>query len=331
MSNIKILDCTLRDGGYLNNWNFGRNNIKSVILGLVNSNVDIIECGFLTNKYSYDFNKTLFSDTKQVISFIPDQSNSRFALMVNMGEYDLSAVNTDFFEIRVAFKPYDTDKLADYLKPLSDKKIPFSLNSMHISLYSEEELFKLIELANELKPTAFTAVDTMGIMRESDVIRVFALIDKYLDKSIDIGFHSHDNLGLSSDNTKVLLNMDLGRTIIIDSCLCGLGRGGGMLNTNDIAIYLNDTYSLDINLSFPLGVWDYLKSIDTEDKYPYRLSAYNKCHPNYAKYLVDRGCPNKYIELFLREIPFDNRPYFNKDIIENIFLVKKNSLIFEEV
>ena len=54
MSKIKVLDCTLRDGGYCNEWNFGFENTKQIISGLVESGVEIIECGFLTNRVTYD-------------------------------------------------------------------------------------------------------------------------------------------------------------------------------------------------------------------------------------------------------------------------------------
>jgi 4-hydroxy 2-oxovalerate aldolase len=50
VSRIKILDCTLRDGGYVNEWNFGEGNIKYIISNLVESGVEIIECGFLSDK-----------------------------------------------------------------------------------------------------------------------------------------------------------------------------------------------------------------------------------------------------------------------------------------
>jgi hypothetical protein len=50
MSKLKVLDCTLRDGGYCNEWNFGYENTRQIINGLVDSGVEIIECGFLTNK-----------------------------------------------------------------------------------------------------------------------------------------------------------------------------------------------------------------------------------------------------------------------------------------
>ena len=54
MNKVSILDCTLRDGGYCNNWEFGFDNIKKITNGLVQSNIEIVECGFLTNIIEYN-------------------------------------------------------------------------------------------------------------------------------------------------------------------------------------------------------------------------------------------------------------------------------------
>lgn len=64
MSKIKLLDCTLRDGGYCNNWLFRKINIQAVINGLVEADIDIIECGYITQK------QKLYVDRTQYISLI---------------------------------------------------------------------------------------------------------------------------------------------------------------------------------------------------------------------------------------------------------------------
>ena len=78
--NIKILDCTLRDGGYVNNWKFGEHTIKSIINRLDTANVDIIEVGFLTEK-DKDRDYTLFSSTDQVEGVMPKSHNSLYVGM----------------------------------------------------------------------------------------------------------------------------------------------------------------------------------------------------------------------------------------------------------
>jgi 4-hydroxy 2-oxovalerate aldolase len=70
---IKLLDCTLRDGGYNNNWEFGSDNIQKIFSGLVDSNMDIIECGFLTQKVDYNSNQSKYkyiSADRRFIAYI---------------------------------------------------------------------------------------------------------------------------------------------------------------------------------------------------------------------------------------------------------------------
>ena len=63
MKNISLLDCTLRDGGYVNDWRFGRTNIVSIFERLVDANVDIIEVGFLDDRRPFDKDRSIFPDT----------------------------------------------------------------------------------------------------------------------------------------------------------------------------------------------------------------------------------------------------------------------------
>ena len=61
MKRIQVLDCTLRDGGYCNQWKFGFVNTKKIVESLTNAGIDIIECGFLTNKVEYKQGITKFT------------------------------------------------------------------------------------------------------------------------------------------------------------------------------------------------------------------------------------------------------------------------------
>ena len=66
MSQIKLLDCTLRDGGYLNDWKFGNSNIVNVFERLVSAGIDIIEIGFIDDRRSFDIDITIFPDTESI-------------------------------------------------------------------------------------------------------------------------------------------------------------------------------------------------------------------------------------------------------------------------
>lgn len=83
--NIKILDCTLRDGGYVNNWNFGFNVISHLNECLARSGVDFVEIGFL-QKCTYDNNKTLFNDILDFNNILQNKSSdTKYLGMITYG------------------------------------------------------------------------------------------------------------------------------------------------------------------------------------------------------------------------------------------------------
>ena len=77
MNKVQILDCTLRDGGYCNDCHFGFDNEKKIIAGLMDANIDIIECGFLTNKAQYNVGYTKFTRIAQVEKIIPRKKENK--------------------------------------------------------------------------------------------------------------------------------------------------------------------------------------------------------------------------------------------------------------
>ena len=82
MGDIKILDCTLRDGGYINDWLFGNKNIKSIISNLEDARINIIECGFI-RKGHHNIDSSVFSTMDQVKNMIhPKNKNSLYAVMI---------------------------------------------------------------------------------------------------------------------------------------------------------------------------------------------------------------------------------------------------------
>ena len=125
MRKIELLDCTLRDGGYVNNWHFGSNNIKNIITSLQESNIEYIECGFLTNSIdNYDNNFSLFitpNNIKETVKFC----NSKIALMIKVGDFCIENLtpneNTNISIIRLAFHKEDIKKVDNYVKEITSK------------------------------------------------------------------------------------------------------------------------------------------------------------------------------------------------------------------
>lgn len=322
-NSIKILDCTLRDGGYLIDWNFGKTKIQSIIKYLTESNIDFIECGFL-KEANCNKDKTFFSSIEELQDLISFDQN--YTLMINFGEYNIrnfSNCKNKNIKIRVAFKKHQQTEAIEYISLLKKLDWDVFANPMSTNTYSKEELLNLISELNKIKPYGVTIVDTLGNMYENDVVEIFNLINKNLDTKIAIGFHSHNSMQLSFSNTKTLLKMGLNRTLIIDSCLYGMGRGAGNLCTELITKYLNDNYNTAYKI-LPL-----LKSIDCDLKpiyanspwgysTPFYIAAIHGCHPNYASFLVSKNFSDEEIDKILSSIPDDEKILYNKNLIEEM-------------
>ena len=292
---MKILDCTLRDGGYCNNWEFGKDNIRKILSGLVEAKADIIECGFITNGMPHKPDISKFNMTSEVDDILPvNRGESIFVCMINYGEYDVSELpqrtEGSIDGIRVTFHKKDIAGAMEMGETIMDKGYLLFLQPMVSLSYTDEEFLGLIKQSNLIKPYAFYIVDSFGVMKQRDLIRLFYLVEHNLHKDVAIGFHSHNNMQLAYSNAQSLLNAGSLHELIIDSSIYGMGRGAGNLNTELFLEYLNDYYRAGYEIKPILNIIDEILN----DFYqracwgyslPNYLSAKHNAHPNYAGYL----------------------------------------------
>ncbi len=303
----KILDCTLRDGGYINNWDFPQTSSKDIIKLLQKSKVDYIEIGF----YHHNLDK-----------IIPDDSSNIFA-MVQCSKTPIDSIfNVDKSKIknlRIIFKKHEKNNALDYCRNIKDKGYNFFMNATFISQYDTKELIDLIKDVNKLSPFAFTVTDSMGVFTSSDVKKIYEIIKYELDSKIALCFHSHNNLGLSFSNAKTLIEINTSHNLIIDSCLQGMGRGAGNLNTELIIQHLNKngkSYNLE-----PIyqAIEKYIKPIYKKYPWgysiPYYLSALHKCHPDYAKDLIEKKIKLENMEKIFSLIPEEKKVIYDSKYI----------------
>ncbi len=298
MNNIQVLDCTLRDGGYCNGCKFGFKNTKKIVKGLVAANIDIIECGFLTNKVQYEQGITKYTTVEEIASVIPEERHGKsFVALMNYEEYnpvDLPEYDgTSVDGLRIAFHKKDRIKAMKICKAVQDKGYKVFVQPMISLSYTDEEFIDLIKMANKLKPYAFYIVDSFGMMKKNDLIRLFYLVDHNLKDSIKIGFHSHNNMQLAYSNAQNLVDVHTERLLIIDSSVYGMGRGAGNLNTELFVEYLNDNARGNYSIEPLLNIIDQILNGFYQKNYwgyslPNYLSASHYAHPNYALYLDDK-------------------------------------------
>ena len=295
MNKIHVLDCTLRDGGYCNEWLFGFENIKSIAEGLAEANVEIVECGFITNRVMYNADATKFTTVEEISKVIPSNREGKmYVAMMNYGEYNVEDVpicdGTSIDGIRVAFHKKNRYEALELCRQLKSKGYLVFIQAMVSLCYSDNEFLEMIQKVNEIEPYAFYIVDSFGMMKGKDLMRLFYMVEHSLKSTIWIGFHCHNNLQLAYSNAQKLAAIQTSRNLIIDSSIMGMGRGAGNLNTELFLDYLNENTGKKYDIRPLLGIMDEILTPFYERNYwgyslPNYISASHNAHPNYAAYL----------------------------------------------
>lgn len=331
MGDLKILDCTLRDGGYCNQWKFGKNNIKKIINSLVESGIDIIESGFLTNKVTYDDEVTKFTTMDEVSKFIPENREGKiFVCLTNYGEYNLDDIplydGTSLDGLRIAFHKKDMIPALDFCKGIKEKGYRVFIQAMVSLNYSDEEFLELIHRVNKIKPYAFYIVDSFGVMKKKDLIRLFYMVEHNLDENVSIGYHSHNNMQLAFSNAQALIDIVTRRNLIIDASVFGMGRGAGNLNTELLVEYLNDNIGTSYTFKPLLTIIDEILNPFYQQNYwgyslPNYLSAKHNTHPNYAGYLDSKKTLTvENMDEIFSMMDDAKRANYDKEYIEELYI-----------
>lgn len=328
--NIKILDCTLRDGGYINDWNFLDKQILKVINSLEQSKIDTIECGYLDNKKGKSSNSTLFKKNESINTLLSNHdSNFEKVVMINFGDYDTDLLplqsECEISGIRLAFHKKDLISALEQGEKIIAKGYKLYFQPMVTKNFSDLEFLKMIELVNNLNPYSFYIVDSFGSMTLDEFQKFLIMANNNLNIDISLGYHAHNNMQLAFSNAISMCTSNLKRDIIIDASIYGIGRGSGNLNTELIADYLNTEFAKNYDTLPLLEIIDeFLSSLMSQSPWGFTpaqfLSASFNCHPNYATYLINKNTNHIVgIKKILNKIPFEKRSSFDKNLIENLY------------
>ena len=337
MTIIKNLDCTLRDGGYINNWRFNEKFINEYCSILNITNIDYVEIGFInkTNNYKNKIvgeHRNLNEETIRKF----DKYNFKKVVMADFTDvnYQLleNKINVDL--IRIAFHKKDLKNALETCKLIKELGYIVSVNAMAITNYTNDEINYLFEYINEYKLDMLYVVDSFGSLTQKDIKRYFDLFDSQLNEDCTIGFHLHNNMNNAYGNYEFLKNYvhDFSRKIIVDTTMFGMGRGAGNLQTE---LVLKDSINLE-NIYKMVGfIQDFIKPIYKNDEntwsydLDYLLSGYLKMHPNYVVKMRDLDISMKnrfFLIMQLVERKYDYK-YFDIDIMNNFIEEYKNQLL----
>ena len=327
-NNIKILDCTLRDGGHLNKSKFGKNTIYSIINNLIKSNIDIIEIGFLED-CKYDENVACFSNVSEAENLLKevDCKNSTIALLTQVDKFDISNLEECSGKvkmIRVSFHSNLIEEGMKYCEQVMNKGYICSCNPINFSGYSKHEMTALIKKVNKINPSYFSIVDTFGVMLNNDFSNKIKLLNNLLNDKIKLGLHLHNNLSSSFSTAQILMQQQSRfDNIIIDASLGGMGRAPGNLKTELLAYYLNfeKQNKYDMKYIYKLlekDIKDISKEYNWDLNFIYSISAFEKVHRTYAEYLINQNCSFFDAQNIIKQIPKENKGRFNETVIKKI-------------
>lgn len=332
MKNIKLLDCTLRDGGYLNDWKFGQINLVSIFERLVDSGVDIIEIGFLDERRPFDIDRSIIPDTKSVQKIYGklDRKHSMVVGMIDYGTCGLKNIQPckdSFLDgIRVIFKKHLMKSAMEFCREV--KALGYKVFSQLVSIttYSDEELLELVKLVNEVKPYTVSMVDTYGLLHHEDLLHYYEILDKNVDSDINIGFHAHNNFQLAYANSLAFLQKETKHDIVVDGTLYGMGKSAGNAPLELLAMRLNDKFSKNYNINAMLegideSIIGFGKNTTWGYREPFYLCGLNRCHPNYLSYFKSKqNLSTAKINNLMSQIePEEKKLLYDKNIAEKIY------------
>lgn len=306
MGKIKLLDCTLRDGGYINNWAFGEREIPEMIQKLEESKVDILEIGFLKDE-PYQTDRTVFNDMAQISALIaPKKKGIDYAAMIEVvnpiplemlapcGDDTVDIIRVIVWKTKHNANGEEVDALEEgfrYCRGIVEKGYRLCVQPARVEQYSDEEFIDMVKKFSSLNPLAIYVVDSWGTQHADSLLHYMHLADNHLPDHVSLGYHGHNNMMQALSAAQAMINEKFDRNIIIDASVYGMGRGAGNLNTEIFAKYMNDTHGTQYRLEPLTEVYDrYVAPIYRMSSWGYSMAylmtALHGCNPNYADFYV---------------------------------------------
>ena len=257
IKSINILDCTLRDGGYYNNWDFSYTLINKYLDVMSTLKINYVELGFRSfDNFKYKGSCAYTSD--EFIDQIDIFRNIKIGVMINASEVlnhelgihkaiSLLFKNSNKSRVSVVRIACHFQELNGAIKCgsiLKKKGYKVGINLMQISERSDEEINKFLTLVSKNPPDVIYFADSMGSMDSKQIKKTIGLIKNKWHGAF--GIHAHDNMGQALTNSLTALRE--GATWV-DCTVTGMGRGAGNVKTELLISEIFDLNFLSQNLS----------------------------------------------------------------------------------
>lgn len=291
-SDIKVVDCTLRDGGLVNNFGFSDEFVKDLYRTNIKAGVDYMEFGYKASKDIFskaDYGKWKFCDEEDIRAIVGNNDfDLKISVMTDVGRTDykndiLKKEDSVIDLVRTATYIHQIPTAIEMIQDAHEKGYETTVNIMAISKVSEDELDKGLELLAECDVDVIYLVDSFGAFYPEQIHR---LTDKYMNIAEKygkkIGIHAHNNQQLAFANTIEALTHGAS---LLDATVSGMGRGAGNCYMESLLAFLrNPKYNLVPVMDF---VQKYMKAEREKGSIwgydiPYLLTGVMNSHPSSA-------------------------------------------------
>jgi 4-hydroxy 2-oxovalerate aldolase len=231
---LKVLDCTIRDGGLVNDHMFEDGFVKAIYNACVDAGIDYMEVGYKADKKVMardKFGAWKFCDEDDIRRIVGDNPTSlKLSVMIDAGKSDwrhdvLPKKDSVLDLVRVAFYANQVSEAVDMIKDAKEKGYEVAANLMAVTTVKEQEIDQVLEVLVASPADVIVVVDSYGSMYAE---QVELLVKKYLDygkaSGKQVGIHAHNNQQLAFANSIEAIIHGANR---IDASMAGLGRGAG--------------------------------------------------------------------------------------------------------
>ena len=297
---LKILDCTLRDGGYYNNWDFSKELIEEYLQAMSAAKIEYVEIGFRFLKKDIYLGPCAYT-TPSFLETLNIPKNLKIGIMINAKDiisnnFSNAEIDKIFFQfsrkkkisfVRFACHLNEVKKIALICNRLNKKNIITAINLMQISEIKDKEIEDTLRLLSKSKLFLFYFADSLGNLEPHNITHIANLIKRNWKK--DIGFHAHDNMSRALINGVAAFENGINW---IDSTVTGMGRGAGNIQTEFALMQFTKNLNKNSDISLLLKLIE-KRFAPMKNKYKwgtnpyYFLAGQHKIHPTFIQSMLN--------------------------------------------
>ena len=296
----QVLDCTIRDGGYRNNWEFTEQEALDLFTAVSDAGIEWFEAGFRSPRArgGGDWLYTSEDALKRLLGAYKGNSAAKLAVMLKVGDFSASDIPrdslADLFRLLISggqFTEEHNQQVLEACLAVREAGKTLAINIPHAHQISDGilEFFSYLN-DHEIKPDIVYLADTIGAMNTSNIVQGFRKVEGFLrsvyGSAPALGFHAHNNAGDALLKTLFAIDKIHGLTMV-DSCIAGMGRGVGNVRTEELIVQLNRRGKLLL----PRSVLEAAASLSSQDyeRIMYLIAGENGIHPNKIMQMIQDG------------------------------------------